>query len=122
VPLGAWLKTHAYALHARVLDSNGNVEIATVAGTSGAGTPPWSAIAGSTLTDGGVTGVTWINAGAWPNAAVASASGAGGVIIDNSNALTGASQVYFFTLANQLCTTSTGTGACAMQANQSTLK
>lgn len=122
VPLAAWAATHAYALHAKILDSNGNVEIATVmtgVGTSGALTPSWSTSAGSMLTDG--TEI-WVNAGAWPNAAVASASGAGGVIIDNSNALTGASQVYFFTLGNQLCITSTGTGACAMQASQSTLK
>ncbi len=120
-PLAAWANNNAYALHNRILDSNGNVEIVTVAGTSGGGAAPaWSTTAGGlTPLDGTVT---WINAGAWPNAAVASASGSGGVIIDNSNALTGASQVYFFTLADQLCTTSTGTGACAMQASQSTLK
>ena len=119
-PLAAWAKTHAYVVHNRIIDSNGNVEIVTVAGTSGGGAPAWSTTAGGlTPLDGTVT---WINAGAWPNAAVPSASGAGGVIIDNSNALTGASQVYFFTLANQLCTTSGTTGACAMQASQSTLK
>ena len=118
VPLAAWAKTHLYALHAKILDSNGNVEIATVAGTSGGAAPAFSATAGGlTPLDGTVT---WINAGAWPNAAVASASGAGGVIIDNLNALTGASQVYFFTLGNQPCPTTSG--ACAMQASQSTLK
>ncbi|MGC1449410.1 MAG: hypothetical protein WA830_05160, partial [Candidatus Sulfotelmatobacter sp.] len=54
-PLAAWAKTHAYALRNRILDTNGNVEIATVAGTSGAVTPGWSTSPGSVLTDGTVT-------------------------------------------------------------------
>jgi hypothetical protein len=118
-PLAAWVKNHAYAVPNRIIDSNGNVEIVTIAGTSGGGAAPaFSTTAGGlTPLDGTVT---WINAGAWPNAGLVATLGTGGVIIDNSNALTGASQVYFFTLGNQPCPTTSG--ACAMQASQSTLK
>lgn len=118
--LAQWTKTHAYALHGRIVDSNGNVEVVTVAGTSGGTTPAWSTTAGANTTDGGVT---WINAGVLPSAALASAGGTSGIIIDNFvNTLPGASQVYFSTLSNQTCTTSGTTGGCAMQASQSTLK
>jgi hypothetical protein len=67
--------------------------------------------------------VTWENAGVLPVAALESAGGTSGIIIDNFvNTLPGASQVYFSTLSNQTCTTSGTTGGCAVQASQSTLK
>ncbi len=47
--------------------------------------------------------------------------GTSGIVVDGSSAATGASQVYFTPLANQTCTTSTGTGGCAIQASQSAL-
>lgn len=47
--------------------------------------------------------------------------GTSGIIIDNSSSAGGASQVYFTPLSNQLCTTSGGTGGCAIQASQSGL-
>jgi hypothetical protein len=53
------------------------------------------------------------------------AGGASGVVVDNtvgSSTLAGASQVYFTPLANQTCTTSGGTGGCAIQASQSSLQ
>jgi len=55
-----------------------------------------------------------------PTAAIASEDGSSGVIVDNSSTTTGASQVYFSTLGNQMCGTS-GTGGCAIQAAQSGL-
>ena len=38
----AWTASTVYALNALVLDSNGNVQKATTAGTSGAAAPTWS--------------------------------------------------------------------------------
>jgi hypothetical protein len=115
-----WSKNHAYALHGRIVDSNGNVEVVSTAGTSGPAAPIWKTTAGANTTDGTVT---WVNAGVLPSAALASAGGTSGIIIDNFvNTLAGASQVYFSTLSNQTCSTSGTTGGCAMQASQSTLK
>jgi hypothetical protein len=47
--------------------------------------------------------------------------GTSGIIIDNSSSAGGASQVYFTPLSDQTCTTSGGTGGCAIQASQSAL-
>ena len=47
--------------------------------------------------------------------------GTSGIIIDNSSSAGGASQVYFTPLSDQTCTTSGGTGGCAIQASQSGL-
>jgi hypothetical protein len=51
------------------------------------------------------------------------AGGASGVVVDNTveSSPAGASQVYFTPLASQTCTTSGGTGGCAIQASQSGL-
>ena len=120
-PLPGWT-TGNHGAQARILDTNGNVEIIIVAGASGAIAPTWNTTVGGNTTDGAVT---WINAGPWSNAGLSVTSGTGGIIIDNSvssGTLAGASQVYFFTLGNQLCSTSGGTGGCAMQASQSALK
>jgi hypothetical protein len=54
-------------------------------------------------------------------AAVTAAGGTSGIVIDNSSAVSGASQVYFTPLTNQTCTTSGGSGGCAIQASQSEL-
>ncbi len=116
-----WVATHAYALHARIIDSNGNVEIVTTAGTSGGATPTWSTTAGANTPDGGVT---WVNAGQLPSANLAATAGTSGIIIDNvvgGGTLAGASQVYFSTLGDQICGAS-GTGGCAVQASQAALQ
>jgi hypothetical protein len=53
------------------------------------------------------------------------AGGTSGIVVDNSAAAGGASQVYFTPLADQACAGSggvgTGTGGCAIQASQSGL-
>jgi len=61
-----WLASTAYnnngsAAGFGVVDSNGNLEVASTAGTSGLTKPIWSLIAGGTTTDGTVI---WINKGA----------------------------------------------------------
>lgn len=118
--LAQWAANHAYAAHARIQDSNGNVEIATAAGTSAGAAPIWLTTAGADTTDGTVT---WVNAGVLSTDALASAGGTSGIIIDNFvNTLPGASQVYFSTLSNQTCSTSGTTGGCAVQASQAALK
>jgi hypothetical protein len=124
-PLSSWTASHTYPLQSRILDGNGNVEIVIVLGTSGTTAPTWNTTVGGNTQDpvGSLpgVGVTWVNAGRWPNASLTAAGGTGGIIIDNTSAFAGASQVYFFTLGNQTCTTSGGTGGCAMQASQSAL-
>ncbi len=120
--LGGWTANATHGLQARILDSNANVEIATVAGRSGGAAPAWSTIPGGNTADGTIT---WINAGPWPNAGLSITLGTGGIIIDNavsSTTLAGASQVYFFTLGNEPCFTSGTTGGCAMQASQTSLQ
>ncbi|HEX3376665.1 MAG TPA: hypothetical protein VHS29_07375, partial [Candidatus Acidoferrales bacterium] len=47
--------------------------------------------------------------------------GTSGIIIDNSSSAAGASQIYFTPLLGQTCTTSGGSGGCAIQASQSGL-
>jgi len=113
--------TH-YRAGTRILDGNGNIEIAGNSGESGTTTPSWSRTAGGTTTDG-THGQVWTNAGATPSAALPTAGGTSGIIVDNIvslSTISGASQIYFTTLGNQTCGTS-GTGGCAVQAAQPTL-
>jgi len=121
VPLAGWTASKAYALRARILDSNNAVEISTTAGTSAGTVPLWPSTPGATVIDGSVV---WINAGPWTVNGLQATKGASGIIIDNvvgSGTMAGASQVYFSTLGNQTCTTG-GTGGCAMQASQAGLQ
>jgi hypothetical protein len=120
--LGTWAPNTKYNAHNRIVDSNGNVEVAIVGGggrTSGGTVPTWATTPGLTTTDGTVT---WVNAGVLPAAALQALGGTSGIIIDNTVSQTtqaGASELYFSTLANQACPTTT-TG-CAVQASQSQL-
>jgi hypothetical protein len=122
-PINAWAANHAYNfVGGRILDSNGNVEVVKVKGTSGGTAPSWPTTPGATRTD---NTVTWINAGAFPSFALPAAGGTSAIIIDNTvspGTLAGASQVYFSTQADQLCATSGTTGGCAVQASQPTLQ
>ncbi len=118
VTLASWAPSHVYALHAKIIDNNNNVEFVTKTGTSGT-TVTFNPTAGGTTTDGGVT---WTNLGALGTAAMAASGGTSGIIVDNTvGTLAGASQVYFSILGTQVCGTS-GTGGCAVQASQSALK
>lgn len=59
-----WMANTAYSMNAKVLDTNGNVEIATVGGTSGSSNPPWNTQVGLTTKDGTApTQITWRNEG-----------------------------------------------------------
>lgn len=118
---GPWQASHPYTIHTKILDSNGNIELVTKAGTSGTGTPSWRTEPELPTTD---SGVTWTNVGASATEALPEAGGTSGIIIDNtvgSGTIVGGSQVYFSTLSNQACGTS-GTGGCAVQASQSDLQ
>ena len=119
----AWLPTHAYARFFAIIDSNGNVQVATVRGTSKAGGHPiWQTIINRTTADGTVT---WRNVGLPATASFAAAGGTSGIIIDNTVApgtLLGASEVYFSTQGDQTtCGTSSNVG-CAVQASQAALQ
>ena len=118
VPLVAWTANHNYALQNRIFDGT-NVEIVTQAGLSGATQPTWNTTIAGTTND---NAAIWINAGPWPSSSLTLAGGTGGVIVDGMSTATGASQIYFFTQGNQTCTTSGGTGVCAVQASQANLQ
>lgn len=117
--LAAWTASHNYALQVRILDTNNNVEVTTQAGRSGVTQPTWNTSIGGQTTD---NAAIWINAGPWPSSSLTVTGGTGGVIVDGTSTAAGASQVYFFNLTNQACTTSGGTGICAMQASQASLQ
>jgi hypothetical protein len=77
----------------------------------------------SSLTSGCVMGfdVTsgTITASTLPTGATSEAGGTSGIVIDNTvTGLAGASNIYFTPLANQACSTSGGTGGCAIQISQ----
>ena len=119
-PLSNWTRNHNYGNLAAIFDGT-NVQVLPTAGRSAGTTPIWNTTIGGSTVD---NTATWLNAGPLPNAALPAATGTGGIIIDNtvnSTTLAGASQVYFFTLGNQVCGTS-GTGKCAIQASQSKLQ
>lgn len=125
-----WQPSHDYTQpYIHFIDSNGNIEVSTTTGTSDVSQPVWNLTVGGATPDGSVV---WTNAGAAGIAVLPAAGGASGMIIDNtvtpgprgaspSNTLS-TSQVYFTTLSDQLCTTSSGTGGCAVQASQAALK
>ncbi|MCU1302097.1 MAG: hypothetical protein JWQ87_2381 [Candidatus Sulfotelmatobacter sp.] len=55
-----WQASTAYAVGQEVVDSSFHIQVVTVAGTSGATAPAWSATGGTTTTDGTVT---WFSQG-----------------------------------------------------------
>ena len=66
------------------------------------------------ITSGVVSGT------AVPNGTLQENGGTSGIVVDNGSA--GASNIYFTTLLNQGCTTSGGTGGCAISATQAGLQ
>lgn len=73
-PSNTWRASQPYSLAGAfsILDTNGNVEVLTTAGTSGASAPTWNVTVGGTTTDGGAT---WTNVGT-PTLAQMQSSGA----------------------------------------------
>ena len=64
-----WQASAAYSVGQFVIDSNGAIEVALTAGSTGAANPTWSTTVADTTTDGTVT---WLNNGPWawqPNTA-----------------------------------------------------
>jgi hypothetical protein len=59
-----WAATTAYSLADTVIDSNGNKQTVTTAGTSGGSAPTWSQASGGTTSDGSVT---WTQTPGSPN-------------------------------------------------------
>ena len=118
-----WLPSHAYALDDEIVDSNGNIEAVILAGNSKSGAhPTWSKVING-LTNEGLGLVRWHNVGPIATASLAAAGGTSGIIMDNvATSPAGTSQAYCSTLSNQTCTTSGGTGGCAVQASQSALQ
>ncbi len=74
-----------------------------------------------TLGDGCVIGYnvysSAISGSTTPTGAAPEAGGTSGIVVDNASS--GAQNIYFSTLLNQSCTTSGGTGGCAIQTLQS---
>jgi hypothetical protein len=61
-----------------------------------------------------------VSSTAVPNGTLQEDGGTSGIVVDNGSA--GASNIYFTTLLNQGCTTSGGTGGCAISATQAGLQ
>jgi len=83
---------------------------------SGCGTTPSISIGcvvGFNVTSGSISSSTV------PTGSSPAAGGASGIIVDNSGAAAGESNIYFSALSNQTCTTSGGTSGCAIQISQS---
>jgi hypothetical protein len=114
----AWQASHAYTAGQEIIDSNGNVQWVLQAGTSRAGTHPvWSTVISGPTND---NGVHWRMVGPISTANLAAAGGTSGIIMDNTVA--GDSEVYYSIQGTQTCTTSGGSGGCAVQASQSALQ
>jgi hypothetical protein len=83
---------------------------------TGCGTPPSigvGCVVGFNVTSGSISSSTP------PTGSSPAAGGASGIIVDNSGAATGESNIYFSALSNQTCPTSGGTSGCAIQISQS---
>jgi len=123
VSYATWIASNPYVLGQEIVDSDGNIQIVILANNSKAGAHPvWNKNVFG-ITNEGAGLVRWRNLGAIGTASLAAAGGTGGIIIDNvvgSGTMAGASQVYFTTQSNQVCTG--GTGGCAVQASQSALR
>jgi hypothetical protein len=122
--IAPWAPNTSYVVGNEVLDSNGSVQQCSKAGTSNATAPTWTTGAGGNTAENG-GGPHWTNLGSISIANAHSAGGASGVILDNtvpSSTLPGASQIYFSTRSDQNCTTSGGTGGCALQFSQTALQ
>ncbi|MGC1582154.1 MAG: hypothetical protein WA766_11755 [Candidatus Acidiferrales bacterium] len=65
-PFLFWAPSTIYAVGNAVIDSNGNLQVCTTAGTSDSSAPAWSITVGATTSEAGPSTVTWINDGRAP--------------------------------------------------------
>ncbi len=104
-----------------ILDTNGNIEAATVAsGLTGLVQPSWPLTIGAKTTD---LLQVWVNVGPLSSFGLPVLGGTSGAVVDNTvpaGTLAGGSQVYFSPLNPGFATCGAGNG-CAVQASQSKL-
>ena len=116
-----WTGTTFEAQGIFILDSNGNIEAATVnGGLTGLSQPSWSMTIGGTTPD---LLQTWVNVGSLSSFGLPVLGGTSGAVVDNTvptGTLAGGSQAYFSPLSPGFGTCGAGNG-CAVQASQSKL-
>ena len=120
-PPQSWLPNVGFGAGFSILDTNGNIEAATVnLGTTGSTQPIWPAAIGAQTPDGAQI---WVNVGPLDVSTLPVSGGTSGVIMDNTvpaGSLPGATQIYFSPLSLGFGTCGPGNG-CAVQASQSNL-
>lgn len=95
--LSAWAASAAFALNTVIVDTNGNCQKVTVAGTSGASAPTWNATQFGNTTDGTIT---WNNLGAVSGAAAAYSLG----FIETASVLdSNVTPIKWFEIASHIC-------------------
>ena len=98
------------------LSVSGSSSLSGVAGCAAGNSCLYNFLVGNGVTESTPTNAT---------AGIIEAGGTSGIVIDNTNSTVGESQIYFTTLANQVCvgngTTGNATGGCAVQVSQSGL-
>lgn len=62
-PILSWVASTTYKVGQHLVDSNGNAEVATQAGTTGSSQPTWNSTVGGVTNDPTSAGVIWTNAG-----------------------------------------------------------
>ena len=121
IPPQSWLPNAGFGVGFSILDSNGNLEAASVdLGKTGNTQPIWPLNIGAKTVDGGQI---WVNVGLIDVSSLPVVGGTSGIIIDNTvlpGTLPGASQIYFSPLGMGFGTCGAGNG-CAVQASQSGL-
>jgi len=116
----SWMMTTSESQGIFILDSNGNIEAATVnGGVTGLLQPTWSMAIGGKTPD---LLQTWVNVGPLSSFGLPVLGGTSGAVVDNTvpTGTLGGSQVYFSPLSPGFGTCGAGNG-CAVQASQSKL-
>ena len=116
--VGTWLTSAAATCSPVSEVYNGTTDWAFLS-VSASGTQ--SVCSGACLYNFNITGDPGLNT-LNATAGIAAMGGTSGIVVDNTSSAAGASQIYYAPLGNQSCTTSGGTGGCAVQASQSGLQ